>query len=64
MSDWRDTVMNKKELAKAMRDRFGTPIWGEKDISNADIAKVEIQAEISFKLGYNQALKDIKEGGG
>ena len=52
MSDWRDTVM--KDLSKAILDNPDLPM-------GQAIAKE--QAEISFKAGYQQALRDIKKRG-
>lgn len=52
----KDTLMPFERIQeidlKNAESNFTDALW--------DVAKA--QAEISFKLGYNQALKDIKDG--
>jgi len=62
MSNWEDTVMSEKQIVQVVKDAqlpFGiiVPIGSYPALE--DIAQA--QAKISFKMGYNQALKDIKE---
>lgn len=60
-----DTVMNIFEIDNIVGDerpcnKCPTPDGDCDDCIHIRIAKH--QAEISFKMGYNQALKDIKAG--
>lgn len=56
MSNWRDTVMSDIQSEDLMDRNSAHPIK-----TQVRLVK-KAQAEISFKMGYNQALKDIKGG--
>lgn len=52
----KDTVMSNEEMDTAYMRGSGKAVWDAvKEVAQA-------QAEISFKMGYNQALKDIRDG--
>ena len=61
----KDTVMSEEQLL-AIENKFhlGEELVSYKTLLDYDIDRLiaHAQAKISFKLGYNQALKDIKDG--
>lgn len=56
-----DTVMKPEEIKEiTIAAPTATNFAGV--FTNCYKAVAEAQAEISFKMGYNQALKDVKDG--
>jgi len=51
----KDTVMNREQRLKAHKDKDGYPFDPDKEFYTRLLSK---QAQISFKAGYNQCLKD------
>jgi len=72
MMEAKDTVMDEVNMRVILRDAckyWATSKNEDKDgflLKNLEDVKqdfiAQAQAEISFKMGYNQALKDIKAG--
>jgi len=57
----KDTVMSNEEILGAIENGYEVVDGLELRVIHArSIAKA--QAEISFKMGYNQALKDVRAG--
>ena len=68
LKTWEKTVMSDKQLAQVeeayVNEDFSVNFIGLGRGHTEDLMQrvAQAQAEISFKLGYNQALKDIKAG--
>ena len=57
MSNWRDTLMNDEQIKEVLRGTYGFGI----ELEKGHFAVARRQAEIAFKAGREQGLKECPE---